>query len=47
MEAKGLPISKSSISKYSGIHRGTIIKHMGTDLHDIKKIIDEINDSIG
>jgi hypothetical protein len=46
MEAQGLPISKSSISKYSGIHRGTIIKHMGTDLHDIKNIIDEINDSI-
>ena len=46
MEAKGIPISKSSISKYSGIHRGTIIKHMDTDLHDIKKIIDEINDSI-
>lgn len=47
MESQGLLISKSSISKYSGIHRGTIIKHMGTDLHDIKKIIDEINDSIG
>ena len=47
MEAQSLPISKSSISKYSGIHRGTIIKHIGTDLHDIKKIIDEINDSIG
>ena len=46
MEGKGIPISKSSISKYSGIHRGTIIKHMKTDLHDIKKIIDEINDSI-
>ena len=46
MEAQGLPISKSSISKYSGIHRGTIIKHMGTDLHDIKNIINEINDSI-
>ncbi len=46
MEAKGIPISKSSISKYSGIHRGTIIKHMDTDLHDIKKFIDEINDSI-
>jgi hypothetical protein len=46
MEAKGIPICKSSISKYSGIHRGTIIKHMDTDLHDIKKIIDEINDSI-
>jgi VirE N-terminal domain len=46
MEAKGIPISKSSISKHSGIHRGTIIKHMDTDLHDIKKIIDEINDSI-
>ena len=37
MEAQSLQISKSSISKYSGIHRGTIIKHMGTDLHDIKK----------
>ncbi|MDF5690296.1 hypothetical protein [Aquirufa aurantiipilula] len=46
MEAKGIPISKSSISKHSGIHRGTIIKHMDTDLHDIKNIIDEINDSI-
>jgi hypothetical protein len=46
MEAQGIPISKSSISKYSGIHRGTIIKHMDTDLHDINKIIDEINDSI-
>ena len=46
METKGIPISKSSISKYSGIHRGTIIKHMDTNLHDIKKIIDEINDSI-
>jgi hypothetical protein len=46
MEAKGIPISKTSVSKYSGIHRGTIIKHMDTDLHDIKKIIDEINDSI-
>ncbi len=46
MEAKGIPISNSSISKHSGIHRGTIIKHKDTDLHDIKKIIDEINDSI-
>lgn len=46
MEAKGIPISKSSISKYSGIHRGTIIKHLDTDIHDLKNIIDEINDSI-
>lgn len=46
MQAQGIPISKSSISKYSGIHRGTIIKHMDTDPHDIKNIIDEINDSI-
>jgi hypothetical protein len=46
MEAKGIPISKSSVSKYSGIHRGTIIKHMDTDLHDLKNIINEINDSI-
>ena len=46
MEAQGIPISKTSVSKYSGIHRGTIIKHMDTDLHDIKNIIDEINDSI-
>jgi hypothetical protein len=46
MEAQGIPISKSSISKYSGIHRGTIIKHKDTDLHDINIIIDEINDSI-
>lgn len=46
MKGMGLSISKSSISKHSGIHRGTIIKHLNTDLHDIKKIIDEINDSI-
>jgi hypothetical protein len=46
MEAQGLPISKSSISKYSGIHRGTIIKHIDTELHDMNKIIKELNDSI-
>ncbi|MEY3590144.1 MAG: hypothetical protein RLZZ466_664 [Bacteroidota bacterium] len=46
METKGIHISKSSISKYSGIHRGTIIKHMDTNLHDVEKIIDEINDSL-
>jgi len=46
MEAKGIPISKSGISKYSGIHRGTIIKHMDTDLHDIKLFIDSLNESI-
>jgi predicted DNA-binding protein (UPF0251 family) len=46
MEVKGLKISKSSISKHSGIHRGTIIKHLNTDLHDMAKLIVEINDSI-
>ena len=46
MEAKGIPISKSSISKYSGIHRGTIIKHLNTDLNDLYALIKEINDSI-
>jgi len=42
MEAEGIPISKSSISKYSGIHRGTIIKHMDTYLHDIKKSLKKL-----
>ena len=46
MQAQGIPISKSSISKYSGIHRGTIIKHLNTDLNDLYALIKEINDSI-
>jgi hypothetical protein len=46
MEEKGLSLSKSSISRYSGIHRGTLGEHMGTDLIDIDILINEINDSI-
>jgi hypothetical protein len=46
MEEKGLSLSKSSISRYSGIHRGTLGEHMDTDLIDINKFIKEINDSI-
>lgn len=46
MEEKGISLSKSSISRYSGIHRGTLGKHMNSELHDIYKLIREINDSI-
>lgn len=45
MKTKGLPITKSGISKYSGINRGTIIKHLDSELNDIEKLIQEINDS--
>ena len=46
MKSQGIPISKSSISKHARIHRGTVIKHIDTELHDLKKIIDSLNDSI-
>jgi hypothetical protein len=46
MEEKGLSISKSSISKHSGIHRDTIREHIDSDLIDINNLIREINDSI-
>jgi hypothetical protein len=46
MEEKGLSLSKSSISRYSGIHRGTLGEHMGTDHIDVGILIKEINDSI-
>ncbi len=46
MNEKGLTISKSSISRYSGIHRGTLGEHMDSDLIDLDKLIREINDSI-
>jgi hypothetical protein len=46
MEEKGLSLSKSSISKHSGIHRDTIREHVDSDLIDIDKLIREINDSI-
>ena len=46
MKSQGLLITKSSISKFSGIHRGTISKHLNSDLNDIEALIIEINDSI-
>ena len=46
MKSQGILISKSSISKHARIHRGTVIKHIDTELHDLKKIIDSLNDSI-
>lgn len=46
MENLGMKITISSISKFSGIHRATIKKHLGTDLNDINGLIQEINDSL-
>ena len=46
MKSQGLLITKSGISKFSGIHRGTISKHLNSNLNDIEALIIEINDSI-
>jgi hypothetical protein len=46
MDAKGLPITKSMVSKRYKISRGSVIKHWNSDLHDVDLIINQINDSI-
>jgi hypothetical protein len=46
IQENGFKVTNSSISKYSRLNRGTIIKHRMTELIDLEKLIEEINDSL-